>query len=164
MEYASFGDTVFLIPHYKRHSEDNKYEWIDINTIYAPSSKQFFQTENRKVEVEVLWHIDFCDPMMELEALKVIASEGQPQTLIIGGNVIGNFVIKGIYSETQKVDYKGNPIMIKARVEFSEFPYKQLKTKKIKPKAVKNKKKINPNLIKADMNTLLDKAMKEGKG
>lgn len=162
MEYASFGDVVFLIPHYKRHSEEDRFEWAEINTIYAPSSKQFFGAENKKIEIEVLWHVDFCDPLVELGALQQIAAEGQPQTLIIGSNVIGDFVIKGIHSETEKVDYKGKPIIIRARIRLSQFPYKQLKVKKVqKPKAIKKPNKNN--LLNVSMDQLIDKAMKGGK-
>ena len=147
MEYASLGKVVFKIPHYKAHSERGKYEWVDINTIFAPSSQQFFGAENEEIKIQVVWHIDFCNPLDELNKLKQQAKEGQPYKLIIGSVPFGDFVIKEINSETQKIDAKGNPIIIKAVILLKGFTAKALQTRKTKqktkPKAVRRTKTIS---------------------
>lgn len=152
-KYASYGDVIWKVPDYKKHSEDMKVEWVRINTAFAPSSLQYMGVENRIVQLESFWTIHFCDPLQELEKLKNLAKEPKPNLLVIGNVPFGKFVIKEIKSEEQKIDIYGKAIYIKAKITFEEFPEKELKVIKTyrQPRAVRRTTNIDAKKAKSSV-------------
>ncbi len=142
MEYALIGEVVFQIPNYKRHKEENKYEYATLETIFTPNSYQFMGALNREIQISAVWHIDFCNPLQEIEKLKNQAKEGKAYKLIIGQNVIGDFFIKEMNFETQQVDINGNAILIIGEISLEEYIKKEIEKRAIKQskkgKAVKS--------------------------
>jgi len=133
--YAYIGSVVLSVLAFYKHTEDNKYVYADLNTIFAPSSKQFLGTENKEVKVVARWHVNFCNPDEEHKKIQELAETGEKQKLIIGEKVIGNFVVTHITTDFVKRDAYGKSIFINCEIDLSEEKTKQLQTRKIRPKA-----------------------------
>jgi len=132
MEYAQLGDVVFQVLSYLEHSEENTYEWKEINTAIAPSVLQFFGTELSKIALKVQFHREFCNPREEYRKLKDLANRGEPAKLIVASQIIGDYVVKAIKAQYEQIDAWGKPVQLSAELELQEFIQKELQTRKIK--------------------------------
>jgi phage protein U len=143
MKYASFGKIVFQVYSYKEHTETNEYAVAKLQTVIAPSSLQYLGNELQSLELTINFHNAFCDPLEEYQNLKDLAKKGDPQKLIIGEKVFGDYVIDSIEAQYQKIDAYGKPVAITLHVKFTQYIAKTLQKRNIKttknPKAVKKK-------------------------
>jgi len=142
-KYASWGKIVFQVYSYKQHTETNQYAVAKLNTVIAPSSLQYFGNEIQSLELAINFHFAFCNPLEEYEKLKQLAEKGDPQKLIIGEKVFGDYVIESIEAQYQKIDAYGKPVDLTLHVKFTQYIPKTLQKRNIKttkkPVAVKKK-------------------------
>jgi len=142
-KYASFGKIVFQVYSYKEHTETNEYAVAKLQTVIAPSSLQYLGNELASLELSINFHNAFCDPLEEYKNLKDLAKKGDPQKLIVGEKVFGDYVIESIEAQYQKIDAYGKPVDITLHVKFTQYIPKTLQKRNIKtntkPPAVKKK-------------------------
>jgi len=141
MQYAQIGDIVFEVLSYKSHKEEQNFPYARHETIKPPSSLQFMGAgELKKISLSVRWHNYFCDPQAEYQRLLEVAELGEPQTLLIGEKLLGEYVCENIKAEFQQIDAYGTATVIDADIELTEYVYKEIQKKEIKTTKKKAKK------------------------
>jgi len=147
MEYARLGEVVFKVPSYRQHKEEEEYSWAKQMTVFAPSTLSYHGAELRKLQLQILLHREFTNPLEEKEKLRELARTGTPARLLIGNLRVGTFVIEKAITLYEQIDMWGVPVRIVMDLSLIEYVPKEIKTRKIQTKgpAVVSKKKNTPN-------------------
>jgi len=118
MIWGMFGDIIFeLIKTPKNLKRIKRARLPSLVPIEGKTIHQFAGTEPQEIELSIHFHSSFCNPEKETKKLKDLI--GTPQILVIGEEIVGDYVIQEIEEEV-KTTAGGKAISVEMKLKLKE--------------------------------------------
>jgi phage protein U len=149
--FAQLGDIRFdLITYFDGLNTSKKIDYAEHATIEGKPKLQYIGEALETININLNFHMSFCDPSAEVRRLKDAASKYEPLSFIYGNGIYkGNYVIEEINDNVQQTFNEGTLIAIDVEVKLKEW----IKDKAITTKQAKTTKKS----VKKKQNTVASK-------
>ncbi len=119
--WGSLGDVVFKAPNTPNSlSDEHKFGFAVHPLVGRYPRHEATAEEIRPAELTIQLHREFTDPQRVFNALLALAESQEPQQLMIGGDVWGDFVIKKIQRRVEYTDDRGGIISMTLRLSLEE--------------------------------------------
>ena len=83
---------------------------------------EYLSPELDTVDFEIFFHsIHGIDPQMEIDSLRNLCRDGEAQQLIVGGQILGKFLLTQVDEEWQKSNGRGELLVASVKVTFKEY-------------------------------------------
>ena len=116
--WGMLGDTIFeLLKTPKSLKKTKRARLPSLVPIEGKTVHQFMGTEPQEIELSIHFHSSFCNPEEEAKKLKDLI--GIPQVLVVGEEILGDYVIEEIEEEV-KTAAKGRAVSIKMKLKLKE--------------------------------------------
>jgi phage protein U len=124
MAWGILGDIIFEVhktPNKGSFVRKHRFDYAKIST-FQKSKVQYLRENLEEIEFEIRFYLySGIDPAGELKKLLEEARKKEPLTLMVGDDVIGQFVIEEV-EETYKItNNKGNLIDVGVKVKLLEY-------------------------------------------
>lgn len=121
--YAQLGDIRFTLPAYvSATSSERGQSFAKHDRIDGKPLLQAIGTELETIAMEVLFHVDFCDPELEIVKLRTASDRQEALPLVYqNGTYRGRYVITKIAETVRQTDGAGNLIKLTARLDLQEW-------------------------------------------
>lgn len=125
-ELGSFGDIVFEVGDEQLRtffymSQRKRGRYSTLNVANHEQLLQYDGRELQEVNFSMQFHHRFCDPQAEIEALRQMVDDHEAHLLIVGGYLIGEFVLEEMSSDWDTVANNGVIMMATGRLQLREY-------------------------------------------
>ncbi|MFA7505721.1 MAG: phage tail protein [Burkholderiaceae bacterium] len=120
--FAMLGPISFrLITYFEGLSNRRGYDYARHEVIEGKPRLQWMGDDLEEVDIDLMFHVSYCNPEAELAKLKVAGSMHTALPLIYGsGQYVGMFVIRTIRSTARQTNARGALVAVTARVSLVE--------------------------------------------
>ncbi|MCK9514072.1 MAG: phage tail protein [Pigmentiphaga sp.] len=120
--FAMLGPISFrLITYFEGVSNKRGYDYARHEVIEGKPRLQWMGDDLEEVDIDLMFHVSYCNPEAELAKLKVAGSMHTALPLIYGsGQYVGMFVIRSIRSTARQTNSRGALVAVTARVTLIE--------------------------------------------
>ena len=121
--FCKLGDIEFeLLKTPDGFDRDLSYKYSEHETIESKSKLQFTGEDLQRLNLNLYFNSQFCNPEEELETLQESASEYEALPLIFGnGKYLGRYVIESISESRTETDAEGTVLSLNVRVSLKEW-------------------------------------------
>lgn len=121
--FAVLGPISFrLITYFEGVSNKIGYDYAEHAVIEGKPRLQWIGDDLQEVDIDLLFHVSYCNPEAELAKLRIAGSMHTALPLVYGsGHYVGMFVVKSIKSTTRQTTGSGALVAITARVTLLEY-------------------------------------------
>lgn len=125
-ELGSFGDIVFEVSDsrvrtFKDLQQQKRGRYSVINVANHEQLLQYEGKALQEVSFTIQLHHRFCDPMAEIDLLRMMVEEHQAYSLIVGGFMVGEFVLEEMGSNWETVAKNGVITMAEGQLKLKEY-------------------------------------------
>ena len=120
--FAMLGPISFrLITYFEGVTNKRGYDYARHDVIEGKPRLQWIGDDLEEVDIDLMFHVSYCNPEAELAKLKVAGSMHTALPFIYGsGQYVGMFVIKSIRSTARQTNSRGALVAVTARVSLVE--------------------------------------------
>lgn len=120
--FAMLGPISFrLITYFEGVTNKRGYDYARHDVIEGKPRLQWIGDDLEEVDLDLMFHVSYCNPEAELAKLKVAGSMHTALPFIYGsGQYVGMFVIKTIRSTARQTNSRGGLVAVTARVTLIE--------------------------------------------
>lgn len=121
--FAIFGDIPFeVLGSPERMAATNTYGYAEHQVVEDQPRLQWVGDALTVLELELMFHVSFTSPALQLAALELAASDHQARALVFGsGEYAGYFVVTRLTVISRSLGPTGLPIAILARLELKQW-------------------------------------------
>ncbi|MEQ8585253.1 MAG: phage tail protein [Thalassobaculaceae bacterium] len=121
--YAQLGDIRFHLPAYvSATSSERAQSFARHDRIDGKPLLQAIGTELETIALEVMFHVDFCDPELEIVRLRTASDRQEALPLVYqNGTYRGRYVLTKVSETVRQTDGAGNLVKLTARLELQEW-------------------------------------------
>jgi phage protein U len=121
--FAALGDIRFDLPAYVTGTGmQRRQAFARHDRIQGKPVLQAIGTDLEQISIDIVFHIEFTDPELEIVRLRAAADRQDPLPLIYGnGTYKGRYVIESIDETVRNTDGQGNLIKLTARLALLEW-------------------------------------------
>ena len=126
MGIGTFGDIVFEVSDEKIRTfqylrQQKRARYSVLNVANYEQLLQYDGKELQQVSFSIQFHHRFCDPQEEIEKLRTMVDNHEAYTLIVGGFLVGEFVLEEMSSEWERVAKNGVIMMAEGHLYLKEY-------------------------------------------
>ncbi|MBF6569062.1 MAG: phage tail protein [Candidatus Binataceae bacterium] len=121
--FAIFGDIPFeVLGSPEQMAATNIYGYAEHQVVEDQPRLQWVGDALTVIELELMFHVSFTSPALQLAALELAASDHQARALVFGsGEYVGYFVVTRLTVISRSLGPTGLPIAILARLELKQW-------------------------------------------
>ena len=121
MNWGSFGDTPFTTTYSPSQIQSNRsWRYAAHNLVAGYPQHEFVAEAEHKISLGIELNKQFIDPMSAYIALTEVAEKGQPQSLMIGSDYIGEFAINSIQETLHQTNLEGQAVHMSLQLSLIE--------------------------------------------
>ncbi|MBR8701166.1 hypothetical protein IX317_002151 [Fusobacterium sp. DD29] len=127
MVVGSLGKTIFacssfFVRTFNNLTKSSNYRWIEHKVIGEKPKLQFDGVDLENIKFNIILSAAYnLNPALEAHKLKEKAADGEKFKLIIGGEVLGDYVIASINETHKQFTAFGNVTRVDLSVELKEY-------------------------------------------
>jgi phage protein U len=121
--FALLGEIFFeVLTSPEAFRSTNEYSYAEHKVVEAAPRLQWLANDLQKISLELGFHVAFTDPATQMNLLRTVGEQHQPNPLVFGNGVFrGYFVIESIEETLHQLADDGSYVAISARVELREW-------------------------------------------
>lgn len=127
MLIGSLGNTIFAcskiyLKTFNNFNKDNSYRWIEHNIIRNKPKLQFDGVNLESIKFNIILDAIYnVNPTAAAKELKENANLGKKLKLIIGNEVLGDYVVESISEQHKRYTALGNVTKIDLSIQLKEY-------------------------------------------
>lgn len=124
---GAFGSLVFEVSNFKiltfdEYGRKTGHNFAEHKIFRGKSKLESIGVSPQEISLEVLFHAGLgTNPENELSKIRKMVEDAQENFLIIGGAVIGQFVIEEMDEEVLQWSGVGTPLIVRAKLRLKEY-------------------------------------------
>lgn len=118
---VAFETSAALIRTFEDLREQRRSRWAVHDVLALEQRLQYLGQELSVVTLAMAFHVNFCDPAAELDALRAVVADHQAHALVVGGVNLGDYVAERLGTTWRHVANNGVLLQATAEVELREY-------------------------------------------
>ena len=123
---GAYGPVVFttsaqLIRNFEDLKVERRARYATHDVLNLDQLLQFLGHDLGRIEFSMHFHQAFCVPQEELDALARINADHTAYPLVIGGRVLGDYVLEELRDQWSHVSARGQILAARAEVRLKEY-------------------------------------------